>query len=68
MNDEATPYYEDIIDQMTVGHKYLLDNFNVIPHIGWQVDPFGHSSTQALFTHLMGFDGWFMGRIDEEDK
>lgn len=56
MNDEATPYYEDIIDQMTLGHKFLLDTFNYIPNIGWQVDPFGHSSSQARLANQMGFD------------
>jgi len=42
MNDEANAYYEDIIDQMTVGHKFLLDNFGIRPTIGWHIDPFGH--------------------------
>lgn len=35
MNDEATCYYEDMIDQMTLGHQYLKNNFNVVPTIGW---------------------------------
>ncbi|CAD8127927.1 unnamed protein product [Paramecium sonneborni] len=68
MNDEATAYYEDIIDQMTLGHKFLLKHFNYIPSIGWQVDPFGHSNTQALFSNMMGFNAWFFGRIDQEDR
>ncbi|CAK92599.1 unnamed protein product (macronuclear) [Paramecium tetraurelia] len=68
MNDEATTYYEDIIDQMTLGHKFLLENFNYIPTIGWQIDTFGHSNTQALFSNMMGFNAWFFGRIDHEDR
>lgn len=35
MNDEATAYYEDIVDQMTLGHKFLLSNFNYTPSVGW---------------------------------
>ena len=23
MSDEAAPYYEDVIDQMTIGHRWL---------------------------------------------
>lgn len=42
MNDEAAPYYEDVIDQMTIGHKFLKDEFNFIPEIGWHIDPFGN--------------------------
>ncbi|CAD8082066.1 unnamed protein product [Paramecium primaurelia] len=68
MNDEATSYYEDIIDQMTLGHKFLLQHFNYIPSVGWQVDPFGHSNTQALFSNMMGFNAQFFGRIDQEDR
>ena len=41
MNDEAAPYYEDVIDQMTIGHKFLKEEFNFIPEIGWHIDPFG---------------------------
>ena len=29
MSDEATPYYEDVVDQMTVGHRFLRDTFNI---------------------------------------
>lgn len=45
MNDEATPYYEDIIDNMSWGHQWILEKFGkkAIPTIGWQIDPFGHS-------------------------
>ncbi len=33
--------------------------------IGWQVDPFGHSSTQAsLMTGALGFDAVYFGRAD----
>jgi len=64
MNDEANAYYEDIIDQMTIGHKWLLDTFNVIPNIGWHIDPFGHQASQAALFSQMGFNAWFFARID----
>jgi lysosomal alpha-mannosidase len=43
MNDEATATYSMIIDQMTVGAKWLNRTFNEcgIPKVGWQIDPFG---------------------------
>jgi hypothetical protein len=45
MNDEATTYYEDIIDNLSYGHWWIEQNIGVefIPSIGWQIDPFGHS-------------------------
>ncbi|CAD8084472.1 unnamed protein product [Paramecium primaurelia] len=67
MNDEATAYYEDIIDQMTLGHQWILDRFQIKPTIGWQLDPFGHTSAQAELFALMGFDAWFFSRIDYQD-
>lgn len=41
MNDEACTYYEDIIDQMSLGHRFLLKEFNIAPKVAWQLDPFG---------------------------
>lgn len=47
MHDEATPYFEDLIENMTVGHLWVQKNLGVIPTIGWQLDPFGHQSSNA---------------------
>ncbi len=45
--------------------RFLNDTFGVVPRIGWQVDPFGHSATQAsLMSGFLGFDGLFFGRAD----
>ena len=68
MNDEAAPWYVDIIDQMTLGHQFLYKEFGVIPRIGWHIDPFGHSATQASLFASMGFDAFYFGRIDYQDK
>lgn len=38
------------------------------PHIGWQIDPFGHSREQASLFAQLGFDGMFFGRLDYQDK
>jgi hypothetical protein len=35
MHDEACPIYEDMIENMMIGHKFILDNFGVKPRIGW---------------------------------
>ena len=48
-HDEATTHYRDMIDQTTRGHDFLLRTFNVTPTVAWQIDPFGHSSTQVIW-------------------
>ena len=45
MSDEAAMYYEDFVDQMTVGLRWLKDTFNYVPSVAWHIDPFGHHSS-----------------------
>lgn len=51
MHDEAATHYVDMVDQTTLGHRYIMDQFGKVPRIGWQIDPFGHSAVQA---YLLG--------------
>lgn len=36
-HDEASPSFVDMIDQTTLGHRFLLSEFNVTPRTTWQV-------------------------------
>jgi alpha-mannosidase len=47
MNDEATPYYQDMIDNMRIGMLFLKEEFDIIPRVAWYIDPFGHSITHV---------------------
>ncbi|KAL1517915.1 hypothetical protein ABEB36_001615 [Hypothenemus hampei] len=70
MNDEAATNYQSIIDQMAWGLRKLNESFGDCgrPKMGWQIDPFGHSSEMASIFAQLGFDGVILGRIDYEDK
>lgn len=69
MHDEAATHFIGMIDQTTLGHRFLKKELGVIPRVGWQLDPFGHSSSQAsVFTSKMGFDALYFGRIDYQDR
>ena len=68
MHDEASTHYIGMMDQTTLGHAFLHEQLGVIPTVGWQLDPFGHSATQAsLLTARAGMDALYFGRIDYQD-
>lgn len=68
MHDEAATHYVDMIDQTSLGHRYLKEQFGITPRIGWQIDPFGHSAVQAyLLGAELGFDAFFFARADYQD-
>ena len=52
MHDEAGAHFVSMIDQTTLGHRFLRDEFDYIPTIGWQIDPFGHSATQPTLYEI----------------
>ena len=46
-NDEAAPNFDDIINNMMIGHEFIKDTFGVYPKIGWDIDTFGHSDANT---------------------
>jgi len=54
-NDEAVCYYDDILDQYTVGMNWMYEEFGYVNKIGWATDSFGHSHSQVALEHLLGF-------------
>eukprot|EP00731_Ephydatia_muelleri_P005619 Em0002g1795a len=69
MNDEATTDYNSIIDQMSLGLRFVNDTFGpqARPRVAWHIDPFGHSAEQAAIFAKMGYDAFFITRIDRSD-
>ena len=68
MADEATTRYEDIINEMTLGIRFIYDEFGVRPTVGWSIDPFGHSKEVEALYSAMGFDAWGINRVHYADK
>jgi len=68
MHDEACTHFDDMMNNMMLGHDFLLKEFNYKPTIGWHIDPFGHSNANPRLFAEMGFDSWLFGRLDWEDE
>ena len=64
MHDEAGTYYKHLINNMRIGLKFLKEEFNITPRIGWFIDPFGHSSATSHLLSQMNFDKIVLTRID----
>ena len=67
MNDEACVYFEDVIEQFILGHRFVYNEFNFTPTVGWSIDPFGHSSTQPYLLAQMGISMAIFERINHKD-
>ena len=71
MHDEASPLWTAMVDQTTRGHQFLLKNFGpeAAPRGTWQIDPFGHSQTEAwLLGAEAGYESIYWGRMDWQDR
>lgn len=66
-HDEANSHYSGMVDQMSLGMRFLQQEFGRAPTVAWQLDGFGHSCTEALLKSMGGFQGLFIGRSDMAD-
>lgn len=57
-----------MISNMQFGHMKTLTEFGYIPRIGWQIDVFGLSATNARLMSEMGIKAVFGNRIDVADR
>ncbi|XP_061130848.1 lysosomal alpha-mannosidase [Syngnathus typhle] len=70
MSDEAATHYSAVLDQMTMGLRFLNQTFGPCgrPRVAWHIDPFGHAREHASMFAQMGYDGFFFGRVDYQDR
>ncbi|CAF1567664.1 unnamed protein product [Rotaria magnacalcarata] len=69
-NDEAVSHYSAMIDQCTLGFRFVKDELRICsqPAVAWQLDLFGHGrEINSLFAQ-MGYDAILFGRLDYQEK
>ena len=64
-NDEANPFYNDIVDQIRIGHQFLQEEFNITPKTAWYIDSFGHSAGNAYLMGELNYENLVIGRMHE---
>ncbi|CAN0557320.1 unnamed protein product, partial [Ectocarpus sp. 8 AP-2014] len=64
MHDEAAAHYVGMVDQTHLGHSFLREEFGeeALPRVAWQIDPFGHSATQASLLGAQARSCWGDGK------
>ena len=67
MNDEATPYYIDIIEQLRLGLQFIKNEFNYTVKTGWYLDSFGHSNVNSYINSVLGYENLVINRIDIQE-
>ncbi|XXQ36900.1 Lysosomal alpha-mannosidase [Plasmodiophora brassicae] len=69
-SDEANVYFQELIDEMALGHQFIADEFgaDALPQCAWQIDPFGHTSGAARVFAEMDLKSMFFARISNDDK
>ncbi len=43
--------------------QFIQEKFGKRPHVGWQLDPFGHSAYTPTILKKLGFNTLFMTRV-----
>ena len=69
MNDEAVVSYRAMIEQNSLGLRWIQDTFGNCsrPHSAWQIDPFGHTRGQAEMFAMFGYDSVYFARLDVQE-
>lgn len=68
-HDEGCLHFSTMVDQSAFGNRFLVEALEVVPRIGWHLDVFGHTGTQAaLLSADAGFDALYFARIDYQDR
>jgi hypothetical protein len=64
MHDEACPYFDEMIMNLSYGRLYLQSLGVKLPTVAWMIDTFGHGTTNMRIHSQMGYRSIVLTRID----
>lgn len=53
--DEACPSFEDMINNLMIGHNFLMREFQYTPKVAWNIEAAGHSASAARIFSQLGY-------------
>ena len=64
-HDMGATTLDSMLNNWVSGHEWIRAHAGpqYLPRIGWSLDPFGMSASQATLQALQGMDGWFFTRL-----
>eukprot|EP01065_Artemidia_motanka_P014126 TRINITY_DN18099_c0_g1_i1.p1 TRINITY_DN18099_c0_g1~~TRINITY_DN18099_c0_g1_i1.p1 ORF type:complete len:1069 (+),score=319.29 TRINITY_DN18099_c0_g1_i1:58-3264(+) len=67
-HDMGCTTLDSMVNNWVQGHQWINRTLGsgVRPRVGWSLDPFGQSTTQAVLQALSGMDAWFFTRLSKE--
>ena len=67
-HDMGATTLDSMMNNWMEGHEWIRTNVGsaYAPRVGWSLDPFGMSSTQAVLQAMMGMDAWFFTRLSAD--
>ena len=67
-HDMGCTTVDSMLNNWVEGHLWLNKTFGskARPRVGWSLDPFGISGSQAVLQALMGMDAWMFTRVGDK--
>ena len=64
-HDMGCTTFDSMFSNFMAGHQFIVNHFGEAarPRVGWSLDPFGISASNAIFYALAGFDAYFFTRL-----
>ena len=68
-HDMGCTTLDSMVNNWVEGHQWIVAHIGSehVPRVGWSLDPFGPSASQAVLQALQGFDAWFFTRISGDE-